>query len=78
MIAAISPTDYEEKLSTLRCADAAKKIKRKAVVNEDETAKLIRGLKEELATLRTEIAGTSLEPSDVTFIPQVSRSERRD
>ncbi|THH18020.1 hypothetical protein EW146_g2885 [Bondarzewia mesenterica] len=40
MIAAISPADYEETLSTLRYADQAKKIKNKAVVNEDPNAKL--------------------------------------
>ncbi|GAA6050001.1 hypothetical protein JCM3770_001907 [Rhodotorula araucariae] len=57
MIAAISPADYEETLSTLRYADQAKKIKNKAVVNEDPNARLIRELKEELATLRTRIAG---------------------
>ncbi|PWN46193.1 putative kinesin-3 motor protein [Ceraceosorus guamensis] len=53
MIAAISPADYEETLSTLRYADSAKKIKNKAVVNEDPNAKLIRELKEELEMLRT-------------------------
>lgn len=56
MIAAISPADYEETLSTLRYADQAKKIKNKAVVNEDPNAKLIRELKEELETLRARAA----------------------
>jgi len=55
MIAAISPADYEETLSTLRYADQAKKIKNKAVVNEDPNAKLIRELKEELEMLRTRV-----------------------
>ena len=58
MIAAISPADYEETLSTLRYADQAKKIKNKAVVNEDPNAKLVRELKEELETLR------GMSPSD--------------
>lgn len=57
MIAAISPADYEETLSTLRYADQAKKIKNKAVVNEDPNAKLIRELKEELETLRARASG---------------------
>ncbi|KAI9608003.1 hypothetical protein H4Q26_005456 [Puccinia striiformis f. sp. tritici PST-130] len=57
MIAAISPADYEETLSTLRYADQAKKIKNKAVVNEDPNAKLIRELKEELDTLRSRMSG---------------------
>ena len=52
MIAAISPADYEETLSTLRYADQAKKIKNKAKVNEDPNAKLVRELKEELEMLR--------------------------
>ena len=54
MIAAISPAyvQYEETLSTLRYADQAKKIKNKAVVNEDPNAKLVRELKEELEMLR--------------------------
>ena len=55
MIAAISPADYEETLSTLRYADAAKRIKTHAVVNEDPNAKLIRELKEELETLRSRV-----------------------
>ncbi|GJN89903.1 hypothetical protein Rhopal_002892-T1 [Rhodotorula paludigena] len=59
MIAAISPADYEETLSTLRYADQAKKIKNKAVVNEDPNAKLIRELKEELTLLRSRMAGPS-------------------
>ncbi|CAG8735003.1 17376_t:CDS:2, partial [Racocetra fulgida] len=52
MIAAISPADYDETLSTLRYADAARRIKNKAIVNEDFNARLIRELKEELQTLR--------------------------
>lgn len=52
MIAAISPADYDETLSTLRYADQAKKIQNKAVINEDPNAKLIRELKDELSTLR--------------------------
>ncbi|CAO3625816.1 unnamed protein product [Cunninghamella blakesleeana] len=52
MIAAISPADYDETLSTLRYADQAKKIKNKAVVNEDPNAKMIRELKDELELLR--------------------------
>ncbi|KAI7850116.1 hypothetical protein BDC45DRAFT_573253 [Circinella umbellata] len=52
MIAAISQADYDETLSTLRYADQAKKIKNKAVVNEDPNAKMIRELKDELEVLR--------------------------
>ncbi|KAI9282222.1 hypothetical protein BY458DRAFT_169048 [Sporodiniella umbellata] len=52
MIAAISPADYDETLSTLRYADQAKKIKTKAVVNEDPSAKAMRELKDEVEALR--------------------------
>ena len=47
MIAALSPADinYVETLSTLRYADRAKRIKTKAVVNENPVEKLIRQLK---------------------------------
>lgn len=68
MIAAISPADYEETLSTLRYADQAKKIQNKAVVNEDANAKLVRELKEELAILRARVAGAS---SEATYDPSV-------
>ncbi|KAF9162990.1 kinesin-like protein Klp8 [Actinomortierella ambigua] len=57
MIAALSPADinFDETLSTLRYADQAKRIKNKAVVNEDPNAKLIRELKEELHELRSKL-----------------------
>ncbi|GJJ69254.1 kinesin family member 1 [Entomortierella parvispora] len=57
IIAALSPADinYDETLSTLRYADQAKRIKNKAVVNEDPNAKLIRELKEELLELRSKL-----------------------
>ena len=38
MIACISPTDYDETLSTLRYADQAKRIRTRAVVNQDSTS----------------------------------------
>ncbi|KAJ1913565.1 hypothetical protein IWQ60_009155 [Tieghemiomyces parasiticus] len=56
MVAAISPADYEETLSTLRYADRAKRIVNKAVVNEDPNARLIRELKDELSQLRVKLA----------------------
>lgn len=66
MIAAISPADYDETLSTLRYADQAKKIQNKAVINEDPNAKLIRQLKEELEMLRLRagiVPGTKVAPA---------------
>ncbi|ORX91101.1 kinesin-domain-containing protein [Basidiobolus meristosporus CBS 931.73] len=62
MIAAISPADYDETLSTLRYADRAKKIQNKAVVNEDPNARMIRELKEELQQLRTKLS--SYDPNE--------------
>ncbi|MES1911981.1 MAG: hypothetical protein MHM6MM_004331 [Cercozoa sp. M6MM] len=58
MIAALSPADvnYDETLSTLRYADRAKKIKNKAVVNENPQDRMIRELKEENERLRKLIA----------------------
>ena len=59
MIAALSPADinFEETVSTLRYADRAKQIKNKAVVNESETDKLIRMLKEENERLKKSLEG---------------------
>ncbi|XP_062573408.1 kinesin-like protein KIF28 isoform X5 [Saccostrea cucullata] len=59
MIAALSPADinYDETLSTLRYADRAKKIKNKAVVNENPLDKLIRELKEENEKLKRAMEG---------------------
>ncbi|KAJ1952335.1 hypothetical protein EC988_003613, partial [Linderina pennispora] len=56
MIAAISPADYAETLSTLRYADRAKHIINQAMVNEDASVKLVRELKEEVALLRRKLA----------------------
>jgi kinesin family member 1 len=83
MIAAISPADYEETLSTLRYADQAKKIKNKAVVNEDPNAKLVRELKEELEMLRARVSGGGFGGDD-TYDPglppekQVVRYKAKD
>eukprot|EP00038_Savillea_parva_P009268 m.182364 g.182364 ORF g.182364 m.182364 type:complete len:1142 (+) comp15512_c0_seq1:275-3700(+) len=58
MLAAISPAaeNFEETLSTLRYANAAKKIVNAAVVNEDPTTRLIRMLEEEIDTLKAQLA----------------------
>ncbi|KAF3928894.1 Kinesin-1 [Arthrobotrys entomopaga] len=42
MIACISPTDYDETLSTLRYADQAKNIKLRAVINQDQRSSAAR------------------------------------
>ncbi|CDO74193.1 hypothetical protein BN946_scf185043.g245 [Trametes cinnabarina] len=76
MIAAISPADvqYEETLSTLRYADQAKKIKNKAVINEDPNAKLVRELKEELEMLRARVAGAS---NEAVFDPSIPAEQQK-
>ncbi|KAH9950145.1 hypothetical protein B0H21DRAFT_831130 [Amylocystis lapponica] len=76
MIAAISPADvqYEETLSTLRYADQAKKIKNKAVVNEDPNAKLVRELKEELETLRARVSGST---SEAVYDPKIPAAQQK-
>ena len=58
MIAAIAPShvNYEETVGTLKYADRAKKIKNKAIVNEDPNVKLINGLKDEIEELRKLLA----------------------
>ena len=59
MIAALAPSNanYDETLGTLRYANRAKQIKNKAIVNEDESTKLINGLKAEIELLRAQLAG---------------------
>ena len=57
MVATLSPSgdNYEETLSTLRYADRAKRIVNHAVVNEDPNAKIIRELRDEVETLKTQL-----------------------
>lgn len=58
MIATISPSsiNYNESLNTLRYAYNAKQIINTIKINEDPNDKLIRVLKDELATLRSQLA----------------------
>ncbi|GAA5816305.1 hypothetical protein MFLAVUS_009831 [Mucor flavus] len=71
MIAAISPADYDETISTLRYADQAKKIKTKAVVNEDPNAKVMRELKDEVEALRQALMVYA--PEEVEKITAIAR-----
>eukprot|EP01119_Soliformovum_irregulare_P009831 TRINITY_DN2369_c0_g1_i1.p1 TRINITY_DN2369_c0_g1~~TRINITY_DN2369_c0_g1_i1.p1 ORF type:complete len:1807 (+),score=664.88 TRINITY_DN2369_c0_g1_i1:153-5573(+) len=68
MIAAISPADinHSETLSTLRYADNAKKIKNKAVINEDAQTKLVRDLKAEVEALRAALIDRGVDPVSIT------------
>lgn len=78
MIAAISPADYDETLSTLRYADQAKRIKNKPVINEDPNAKLIRELKEEIQALRDTLMIYAPEEVDKIASPTSPRIPRND
>lgn len=66
MIAAISPADFDETLSTLRYADQAKKIKTKAVVNEDPNVRMIRDLKTEIQNLKQSLLAYVPHPEHLT------------
>ena len=70
LIATVSPSaeQAEQTQSTLRFADGVKRIKNQAVVNENSTTRLVRELKEEVATLRAELAqrGPTTGPSTPT------------
>ena len=76
MIAALSPADinHDETLGTLRYADRAKKIKNKAVVNENPVEKLIRELRAENERLKTAMSGGTLpsaaDQSSVNMSPE--------
>uniref|UniRef100_H2ZMC6 Kinesin-like protein n=1 Tax=Ciona savignyi TaxID=51511 RepID=H2ZMC6_CIOSA len=77
MIAALSPADinYDETLSTLRYADRAKKIKNKAVVNENPIDKLIRELREENERLKKAASGQLPEQSQAGMSPEEIRAQ---
>ncbi|XDG01803.1 hypothetical protein ABKA04_001418 [Annulohypoxylon sp. FPYF3050] len=63
MIACIAPSDYEETLSTLRYADQAKRIRTRAVVNQDQISsaerdKQIAAMAEEIRRLQLSVSET--------------------
>lgn len=77
MIAAISPADinYDETLSTLYYANRTKNIVCKAVVNEDANAKIIRGLKEEIARLKSILQAKGINFEGAKSSPATLASE---
>eukprot|EP00040_Diaphanoeca_grandis_P022652 m.122188 g.122188 ORF g.122188 m.122188 type:complete len:1254 (+) comp28906_c0_seq1:110-3871(+) len=88
MIAALSPADinYDETLSTLRFADRAKQIKNKATVNENETDKLIREMREEnkrlkemleSGTIPTGVSTTGMSEDEVTKMKKKMEADIR-
>eukprot|EP00771_Trimastix_marina_P000712 gnl/Trimastix_PCT/1739.p1 GENE.gnl/Trimastix_PCT/1739~~gnl/Trimastix_PCT/1739.p1 ORF type:complete len:727 (-),score=278.09 gnl/Trimastix_PCT/1739:139-2319(-) len=65
MVCALSPADinYDETLSTLKYANAAKKIQNKSKRNEDENTRIIRELRQEIEKLRNQLSGDVTSPS---------------
>lgn len=66
MIACIAPSDYDETLSTLRYADQAKRIRTRAIVNQDhvsaaERDKQIKDLQEIIHHLQLSVSQQNLE-----------------
>lgn len=69
MIACIAPSDYEETLSTLRYADQAKRIRTRAVVNQDQISTAerdaqIAAMAEEIRLLQLSVADTRRREKD--------------
>lgn len=62
MIACIAPSDYEETLSTLRYADQAKRIRTRAIVNQDHISTAERDA--QIAAMAEEIRTLQLSVSD--------------
>ncbi|KAF4585557.1 kinesin family member 1/13/14 [Ophiocordyceps camponoti-floridani] len=62
MIACISPADHDETLSTLRYADQAKRIRTRAVVNQDQRSTAERDA--QMAAMAEEIRSLQLSVSD--------------
>ncbi|KAJ4167781.1 hypothetical protein NW754_011598 [Fusarium falciforme] len=62
MIACIAPSDYEETLSTLRYADQAKRIRTRAVVNQDHMSSAERDA--QIAAMAEEVRVLQLSVSD--------------
>eukprot|EP01062_Namystynia_karyoxenos_P027740 TRINITY_DN211_c3_g3_i2.p1 TRINITY_DN211_c3_g3~~TRINITY_DN211_c3_g3_i2.p1 ORF type:complete len:1101 (+),score=316.70 TRINITY_DN211_c3_g3_i2:103-3303(+) len=74
MLSTISPSehDYEETLSTLRYSDQAKRIVNKAVVNENNTRRIISQLKSEIRTLQEQLA----RGADQSLAEQLDQSQK--
>ena len=75
MIACIAPSDYEETLSTLRYADQAKRIRTRAVVNQDQISTAERDA--QIAAMAEEIRMLQLSVSDSRQRRRVPKTPRR-
>lgn len=65
MIACISPTDYEETLSTLRYADQAKKIRTRAKINQEDVSQAerdeqIKGMQDTIRDLQLSVSAAAM------------------
>lgn len=65
MIACISPSDYDETLSTLRYADQAKRIRTRAVINQDHVSAAERDA--QIAEMQDTIRSLQISVSQVTM-----------
>lgn len=65
MIACISPSDYDETLSTLRYADQAKRIRTRAVINQDHVSAAERDA--QIAEMQETIRALQFSVSQVTM-----------
>ena len=85
LVATLSPAEDNlgETISTLRYADRAKRIVNKAVVNEDPTQRIIRQLREEVDSLKSQlnlqssvIRSVGNSSTDLSLIDRIDVSER--
>lgn len=75
MIACISPTDYDETLSTLRYADQAKRIRTKAVINQDHISAAERDA--EIKDMQETIRALQLSVSQASMSKKTEDSDER-
>jgi len=85
MIACIGPSDYDETLSTLRYADQAKKIRTRAIVNQDSTTSAERdaqilAMQETIRSLQATLSqqASISQSHHVSVLQQGSVSQKRE
>ncbi|KAF7907532.1 uncharacterized protein EAF01_005118 [Botrytis porri] len=81
MIACISPSDYDETLSTLRYADQAKRIRTRAVVNQDHVSAAerdaqIAAMAEEIRILQLQVSNSDSTKKETETKAQDERLEQ--
>ncbi|KAF7957642.1 hypothetical protein EAE96_003216 [Botrytis aclada] len=81
MIACISPSDYDETLSTLRYADQAKRIRTRAVVNQDHVSAAerdaqIAAMAEEIRILQLQVSNSDSTRKETETKAQDERLEQ--